>query len=738
MNTDKPKARIRDAAVATGALAAGGGIAYAGHRIGKAARNARVITAGVVKTGRKIERASRFIKRTISKIPGLKLESRLVATVEFSDSKRPMNPAIKAGLSAAASGAALGLIPAFRRGAKIGKVLKSVGAGAATGAVLGGGGTAIGTKILGKPRKDEGAPITKRAAIGGAIGGAVLGGAGVLAARKFRAPARALVRASKEWSPALLIRKAPLPAAVAVGTGVGAVAGAAHASDEGQQVDTLNNLRKDKMKKVFSGSVLSVQMARRLQATFFAADPKRSSLTHDVAVGGIEGAGGVLATDKLIQKFAPHGSGIGRKLAIGAGVGAVATGLIGAGLSRLAKQRQPQKQTAFSTDEAGIPFTGKVAKDRYIKKIRDADLDRRDANLLRAGVAGAAVGLLTRGKLSAVKRAAIGATAGGAAVAGVRKMTAGSRDPYGERPRGAKRAESLPAIVGTGTAAVLGAKRLKSILPHRLAATIALIEFDIHARNAKTGRSAGFYDYVKGERVVDGAGNSVPVTLPTFVSSAHREARKYARIYGRGSRLAADVADVSAGRSSTRKREWEKQWFRNAATTGVATAGVLAHGAIYRRGGMKKAPEVTKKYRRAADRVAGNIGHVKEQITRSIGRALLEADGRPVLLSRLSATLEFDAFAEHSGWDVRDPRGRSARVFAPGSRKRMRRPADWHETKDGQRKILGTLAAAGTVAGVVGGIAIGKGLKRPPRKGSGIWRGYEKSKVVSFPSQSAG
>ncbi|MBV5332146.1 hypothetical protein JZU54_00855, partial [bacterium] len=53
--------------------------------------------------------------------------------------------------------------------------------------------------------------------------------------------------------------------------------------------------------------------------------PDHSTAGHDIAVGGIEGGLGVLATDRLIHKFAPKGSGVGRKIAIGAGVGAAAT-----------------------------------------------------------------------------------------------------------------------------------------------------------------------------------------------------------------------------------------------------------------------------------------------------------------------------------------------------------------------------------------------------------------------------
>jgi hypothetical protein len=54
-------------------------------------------------------------------------------------------------------------------------------------------------------------------------------------------------------------------------------------------------------------------------------------------------------------------------------------------------------------------------------------------------------------------------------------------------------------------------------------------------------------------------------------------------------------------------------------------------------------------------------------------------------------------------WDVRDERGRSARVFAPGARPRERREKYWHEKSENQRKI----AAAAVVGSLLAGNAMG-------------------------------
>ena len=67
--------------------------------------------------------------------------------------------------------------------------------------------------------------------------------------------------------------------------------------------------------------------------------------------------------------------------------------------------------------------------------------------------------------------------------------------------------------------------------------------------------------------------------------------------------------------------------------------------------------------------------------------------------AKLKRLRELDAIAEYEGWDIRDPRGKSARVFAPGSRKRERRQKEWHEKTDNERKLW----KAGIAAGVLGG-----------------------------------
>jgi hypothetical protein len=92
------------------------------------------------------------------------------------------------------------------------------------------------------------------------------------------------------------------------------------------------------------------------------------------------------------------------------------------------------------------------------------------------------------------------------------------------------------------------------------------------------------------------------------------------------------------------------------------------------------------------------------------------ADARPQRNFSTPADVEFDAQAAASGWDVRDPRGRSARVFAPGSRRRVRREKEWHEKKENQKKMVMGAVLATTLAGAAAGYRMGKGKGAFKRK----------------------
>lgn len=665
--------KLKNAAIATGAVAAGGGVAYAGWRAGKAAdqvgrtaaemkrtaRNATAITAGVRHTGRKIERASAFIRRTVGKIPGMRrfgLAAKVRAVIELAEAKKEkkgLNPYVGAALSGGASGALLGMVPILRRGTKLRTVLKSAaGMGAASAAIVGGG-AKIGSKIIGDPKADEGAAFTKRAAIGGTIAGAAIGGAGALVLKKVPGARRALRGVSREWRPAMWMRRAGPAGAAGIGAVAGGAYGLAQGADEGQQVDSIINMRKDMKRKT------GRQLAARVRAVIELASTARE-----------------------------HWRGA----------------------------RVPLQQ-----DEAGIPFSGVAAKDRLIKQIRDEDLARRDSNILKAGAAGAVAGAAASSKRIGLRgRAGIGAGLGAAAVLAIRRATHGRRDVYGERQRYDKVGEKAPAVAGLGAAALLAKKRF------RLARGVrAIIEFG-KADQPRYAANKQYADplraYGSSATLVDAAGNPSHLTQSQLVNAAWRSGQGLRKWGKRTSNLVQDTADLVTGRPKPagRKREYEKEWFRNTVATAAGAGSLLGHAVLRR-----KIPA----YRMKTDAVEAKVRSV-------IAKGRKKLDGTLGLGRRVRLVL-LDARAAEVGWDVRDPRGKSARVFAPGAQRRQRRPAEWHETKDGQRKIIGGLGLAGTLAGVGAGVLIGKriGAAAKLRRKAGISRGYMKQKITRFPEE---
>lgn len=98
--------------------------------------------------------------------------------------------------------------------------------------------------------------------------------------------------------------------------------------------------------------------------------PTQPSAVHDIITGGVEGSLGGLATEPLFAKLAgdkplnPFRSGLSKRLAVGAGVGAVATGLIGAAVSLASKKAKAKRQT-LQDFAAQIPDVIELRK-RYV------------------------------------------------------------------------------------------------------------------------------------------------------------------------------------------------------------------------------------------------------------------------------------------------------------------------------------------------------------------------------------
>ena len=314
-----------------------------------------------------------------------------------------------------------------------------------------------------------------------------------------------------------------------------------------------------------------------------------------------------------------------------------------------------------------------------------------------------------------------------------------------------------------------------------------VIEFREQLRNQDDDRFANVYAaslglsptyYRKGNARVDVS--DLPVAHAQVLRKVFRDAGKVRRTGGRVSSLLRDTGDVVAGNPRRRdyagrpqKREWEKSWFKKAATDaaiGAAGVGALLHlknnpaHRDYLVGKLRKARSKANSF--VPDFYAGR-GAIRKAGTREISLARPIPSGaaareylaklrapqkslRELLAAQRAAQkmkpkgwyperglylargerggrlVRFDEWADLAGWDVRDPRGRSARVFAPGSRKRIRRQKEWHEREDNRRKIRAVLA--GVVAAGAGGAGylVGKKTRKMPLpispKSSASWR----------------
>jgi hypothetical protein len=546
------------------------------------------------------------------------LASRLRAVKFFEKKKREMNPYVGAALSGGASGAVLGGLSILRRGTSPLSALATAGKLGAVSAGIVGGGALLGSKIIGKPRDDEGAPFTKRAGLGGSIAGAAVGLAGALALRKTKSGARILVEASKNWRPAMWIRKSPLAAGISVGTVAGALYGGAQGLDEGQQVDSIRNLKKD------------------LKKELPAAHGQRAA--------------------KSAVRSAVHGIGFSSKMT-----------LREFGVWNNAKRwyrgenLNGMQRVSLSHARKVSPKAAQALKAEFIK-------DNHSAHKLVLGA-----GVLPPLATTAI---GVGATYHSASLGKKKEMSAkffGRIDqPRWNSPATREHGQFGDPKIGWIENRPMFTNARKIIDP-------------------ESGKRVTVYDEWK-------------PSSPQLINSLLRDAKGQRVSVQRGGRLGRDVFDEMRGAERQRdasgrikKREWEKSWFQNkAAEIGIAaTGGGLMIGARYAHNNSDT--KVGKAYSNAKLSIRSTKSNLAD-----IGGSILKG-ATNITRRRFSAKLaklrELDAVAEYAGWDVRDPRGRSARVFAPGSRRRERRPKEWHEKTENERKLWKMKVAAGVLGG---------------------------------------
>jgi hypothetical protein len=280
---------------------------------------------------------------------------------------KDLEPWQTAGLSAAASGGVLGAIPAFRTGSTFKGSLKSIGIGAGLGAALGGGGTYIGTKLLGDPKSNDHAAITKRATLGGSLAGLGLGAIGVAALRsgKKLPGIGTLDEAAKNWRPANFIRNSKAPLAIGTGALAGAAIAGAHTAEEGQQVDTIRNLRK------FSSNSSLIMLANKLAV---AQDRYRKQIHEKDEMRAesnyLRSAGAGAALAHVLRK--KTGLGLASNLLTGAGAGLATQAATRMATSQTKDQFGERSYNAKKVEKlpwigAGLTAAGIVAHRGYRK-----------------------------------------------------------------------------------------------------------------------------------------------------------------------------------------------------------------------------------------------------------------------------------------------------------------------------------------------------------------------------------
>ena len=598
--------------------------------------------------------------------------------------KKPLNPALKAGLAGALAGGVIGGIPALKEGSKLIPSLKSIGAGAAGLGGLVGGGVAVGDKILGAPQNNEAAPFTKRAALGGALLGTAAGAGAVIAAKKIPAAAK-FIDSHSEWRPVNFIKNASLPAATLAGAGVGGVIGAEKASDEGQQVDVINSIQKQKQ-TLFS-RIKEFQLPAYAPAPYRNYDEVKDARRQAFQASAVAGAVGIGAASLI-------GHGLGRKAQFKRDFGHMKGAF---------KRTEAWKKSAadFQKQRNAATDAAQRANNRAQRMEQDAQFWKNEA-ASRGSRSGGATGAKSyKSSSTPPPRGAKGTPNPHAGTPKAEKW---------EKWQSMKRTAAESNYEGERANATAAADKWqkKYNLSRQIQSTLK--EFGFYNQPRRAGESMGtdkqgnprwsrergtFADPVhssfglEGDLMpnVDAKGRDTPASFgqAQMVRGFYNKGKNVHRWGTRAGRLASDVGDVFAGNPRSRdasgrpqKREWEKSWFKNA--TGAAAAGAGLAGLGF---------------------VTSKTDFGKRHILPKIKRAVNAAAGQGWRLSaRIPSVKFFDEWAAYNGWDVRDPRGKSARVFAPGSRARIRREKEWHETKENRDKLH--LIAGLTGVGIAG------------------------------------
>lgn len=172
----------------------------------------------------------------------------------------------------------------------------------------------------------------------------------------------------------------------------------------------------------------------------------------------------------------------------------------------------------------------------------------------------------------------------------------------------------------------------------------------------------------------------------------------------RAGQTAGDLGDMAVGKK-VKDPFYEKSWFKRAAQTAAIAAplGLYATGIHHRNRSL-----------RGEGQAPGMAGKVGAWSDRTLRKFKLSANPLIVALNAHHRIVTQFDYIDKEGWDLRDARGKSARVFAPGSKKRDRREKTTSEKVSTIRAVR-NLAIAGTVAGAAGTLIYRNKWKSTPQ-----------------------
>lgn len=547
---------------------------------------------------------------------------------------------------------------------------------------------------------------------------------------------------------------------IAIGTATGATVGGVAGYETGKdrkrrKIDTVS-FSVDKPRKIQKhpdASVAAHAVTGGIEGAvgIYATDPLLEFLRH--------GKRGI--RNPLRDTFRGHVN----KISTGAVIGALATAPIGWAVERERRARRERslKPIQFDTRIPGRTAVAGDRYRKRIHETDQDRAESSYLRTALTGAALSAL-IRKKTGLTIGNALATGGAAGLVTQAATRIATSRTKDQFGDRSYAAKRIDRAPSQLGTAAViGVSGHRILKEIRKIRKAGRVvgfhahgAILEFDRSSKwdpnregfNVRrrgedlsrwSGRAIGVIKDIKGAKGVDARGRKkTPEWQKPWVRNAATVAILGATVAGvrsaRGFVHGAAARDIARGeapgglaklseviKSGTLRRAAENKIpgvrqvsnFLGKAKREVEVAASDPLGKLATKieraahegpRPIHVAPGVTKQS------PTGAITHIpagseaaeqaerrrQQQVRKKLGKIIRGES------TDLSSKISLIAFAERiNDWDIRDPRGRSARVYAPGSQRRYRRPKRFYERKDNQRVIhqaeLGGALIAGTL-----------------------------------------